>query len=84
MARRKLYTRLRTAIYSAGYTLAEVAEEWNAEHGTEHGRKYDNWLVPYLGGHLPWRSDIMYWLMDLLHLPHEQLGLYFPKDGEDK
>jgi hypothetical protein len=81
MRQRKRYARLRLAIAEAGYTLAEVAHEYNVEHGTEHGLKYANWLVPYLGGKLAWRSDIMWWLMDLLKLPHEQLGLYFPKDG---
>lgn len=83
MRKVKLYQRLRTAIYEAGYTLGDLADEWNVEHGTEHGLKYANWLVPYLGGKLQWRSDVMWWLMDKIGKPIDQMGLYFPKNGKE-
>ena len=84
MARKeKRFLRLRAAILESGYTLREIAEEWNIEQGTTDGRKYHNWLYPFLSGERPFKLDLCYWLMDLLNLPHEQLGLYFPKDGKD-
>ena len=82
--RKKRYARLRGAIAEAGYTLQDIADEWNIERGETSGWKYANWLSPFLNGKRPWRSDVMYWLMDLLELPHEQLGLYFPANGEDE
>ena len=31
----------------------------------------------------PWTLDECYQIMDLLHIPHDQLSVYFPKDGID-
>lgn len=33
-------------------------------------------------GKTPWRLDEMYFAMDLIGAPHEQLHLYFPKSGK--
>lgn len=83
MRKAKLYQRLRTAMYERGYTASDMADLWNAEHDGER-LKYHNWLAPYLNGHIPWRMDIVYWIMDTLGIPHEQMSYYFPKNGIDR
>lgn len=32
---------------------------------------------------LSWSMTEMYQTLDLLHIPHDQLHFYFPKDGKD-
>lgn len=31
----------------------------------------------------PWTLDECYQIMDMMRIPHDQLHLYFPKDGID-
>ena len=33
-------------------------------------------------GKIQWQLDEMYAAMDILHLPHDQLHLYFPQNGK--
>jgi len=35
-----------------------------------------------MSGKTPWRMDEMYTILDLCGIPHDQLHIYFPKDGK--
>ena len=35
-----------------------------------------------MSGQTPWRVNEMYAVLDLCKIPHDQLHIYFPKDGK--
>lgn len=66
------YKELRKAMRSADVSNVYLAEKLGMAASSVSLR---------LNGHCPWESDRMYAVMDLLHLPYDQLHIYFPPGG---
>lgn len=66
------YKELRRAMRSADVSNVYLAEKLDMAASSVSLR---------LNGHCPWESDRMYAVMDLLHLPYDQLHIYFPPGG---
>lgn len=68
----KRYSRLRGALMAKNIDQAYLAEKM----------KCSIWYVSQrMCGHLDWTQGDMYFLMDMLQIPHEQMHLYFPRNG---
>lgn len=71
----KPYRELRKALRAADISNAYLAEKLGIAPSSVSLR---------LNAHHPWEQDRMYLIMDLLHLPHDQLHIYFPPKGRQE
>ncbi len=70
----KRFRKLRGKLVEAGITQQEL--------GYHIGRNYQS-VNARMNDRLSWSLAEMYQTLDLLHIPHDQLHIYFPKDGKD-
>lgn len=72
---------LRRALAWHGITQTELAEAWNAAHPDWTAFKYQAWFSDLLNCKREWRLDEMYFVMDYVGIPHDQMHIYFPLNG---
>jgi hypothetical protein len=69
-----LYKKLRAKLVEIGMSQKEFSLLINRCH---------TYISERLNGSKPWDSDDIYATCDVLGIPHDQIHLYFPKDGKD-
>ncbi len=74
MSKLKPYPRLRAALTEHGIEQLYLAKLMH------RSVRYVN---ERLTGKAAWRQDEMYFLMDTLHISHDQMHLYFPPNGRE-
>ncbi len=67
------YSKLRGLLRERSIDTAYLAEKLKLASASSVSER--------MGGHVPWRINEMYAVLDLCKIPHDQLHIYFPKDG---
>lgn len=73
---------LRRTLAYHSVTQTELAEAWNAAHPDLTEFKYQPWFSDLLNGKRQWQLEEMYFVMDYVGIPHDQMHIYFPPNGE--
>ena len=69
----KTYRVLRGYLTAAGIEQTYLAEQMGVSLSYVSSR---------ITGKAPWDLDDMYFILDMLHIPHDKMHLVFPKDGK--
>lgn len=68
------YSKLRGLLHERDITTEHLAKKLGLRNAASISHR--------MSGRTPWRMDEMYTILDLCGIPHDQLHIYFPKDGK--
>lgn len=71
----KTFIMLRALMLASGETAPDLAKVLQIDRIT---------LSRKMNGHVQWKMDEMYGVMDHYHVPHERLHEVFPRDGKNE
>ena len=68
------YSKLRGLLHERDITTEHLAKKLGLRTAASISQR--------MSGRTPWRMDEMYTILDLCGISHDQLHIYFPKDGK--